>query len=250
MPAPKIDFPEPARHPWNAPYPEFTYSASADRRRRECARAHFHAIFTAHRGWLGAVGDRAWLAYRLKAAQPLAMALGIAVHEAAARCTRALLGGGSLPTVDELYIDAAAYLNTRWRNGRDARQQFWRRPKDAPLFLESLSRVGPTPEAFVRARQKLQRVLESLVACDEVWDWVRSADPGDVLLVDPFYRFPLVESTTGALVPCYAAPDLLVRPRRARWHVVDWKSGRADGVIDQVLTYALAAHRSYRSRPE
>jgi hypothetical protein len=43
-------------------------------------------------------------------------------------------------------------------------------------------------------------------------------------------------------VVCYGAADLLVRPGpEAPWHVIDFKTGRADGVIDQILMYALVA---------
>jgi hypothetical protein len=230
--------PRPAR-PWERPHPEFTYSESQDRRRRTCARAHLHAVHTAHRGWAAQPGSASWLAYRLKQAQPLAAALGMAVHEAAASCIDAALHGRSLPTFSELRKHAAGALNERWLNGRSRRQVFWCHPKDVPLYLEALYREGPSQEALMRARAKLDRVIGNLLACDELWSWVRGAGVGDVVLVDPFYRFILDDG-----LPVYAAPDLLVRPDvDGPWYIVDFKSGRADGVVDQVLTYALAAVR-------
>jgi hypothetical protein len=247
MAAPTLSAPPRPLRPWDRPHPEFTYSESQDRRRRTCARAHIHAVHTAHRGWSAQPGSASWLAYRLKQAQPLAAALGIAVHDAANACVKALVAGLPLPTFAELRARAAGALNERWRNGRDRRQTFWRRPREAPLFLDALYQNGPTPFALTRARAKLDAVLDNLLSCGELWSWVRAAAPRDVVLVDSFYRFTLPDDVLPDGLPVYAAPDLLVRPSRADpWHIIDFKSGGADGVADQVHTYALAAERGLR----
>jgi hypothetical protein len=202
-------------------------------------------VHTAHRGWAAPVGSDAWLAARLKAAQPLPAALGTAVHDAATACVRALLACGALPPLPMLREAALQQLAVRWHNARHRLPAFWRRPQDAPVFLEALYAEGPTPEQRAQARAKLDRVLVALLDCYEVWYWVGHTAPEDVVLVDPFARFVLADDVLPAGVPVYAAPDLLVRPAPdAPWHVVDFKTGRADGVVDQVLTYALAAERS------
>ena len=233
-----------ATKPWERAHPEFTTSESADRRRRRCARAHLHAVHTAHRGWAAPPGSPAWLAYRLKAAQPLAAALGSAVHAAMTTCVQALVAGAPLPSVDVLRAPALGELAERWRNSQRRLTDFWTRPKQVPVFLEALYGEDPDAAARARVREKLERVLTHLVDCYEVWYWVRTAAHGDVRLVAPFSRFLLPDDLLPEGVPVYAAPDLLVRDADSgAWHVIDFKSGRDDGVIDQVLTYALAAER-------
>lgn len=187
---------------------------------------------------------RAWLAYRLKAAAPLAAALGSAVHEATTTCVRALVAGQPLPSLDALRAQALQDLSERWHNSRRRLVDLWERPKAAPVFLEALYGERPDAAARTRAREKLERVLTHLVACSELWYGVRGAAPGDVRLVDPFHRFVLPDAVLPEGVPVYAAPDLLVRDTvSGAWRIVDFKSGRSDGVVDQVLTYALAAER-------
>lgn len=234
--------PRPAPRPWDRPHPEFAYSESQDRRRRSCARAHILAAHTAHRGWTAPVGTMRWLAYRLKKAQPLAAALGSAVHAAATTCVAELQAGRPLPSFDALHAQALGELTTLWRNSRGRLPEFWRRPADAPVFLEALYAPGPSEVARLRARVKLERVLANLLACDEVWEWVRDAAPEDMILPDPYFRFVLDDDVLPEGVPVYAAADLIVRPRAGGpWIILDWKSGAADGVVDQVLVYALGA---------
>jgi hypothetical protein len=122
------------------------------------------------------------------------------------------------------------------------------------MFEEALYGVGPTRVGLLHAREKLERVLMTLTALSPLWEMVRAADLGDVRIVDRYYRFDLalISSHVAAtmngphaispLVACYAAPDLIVRPSaRAPTRIVDFKCGRADGVVDAVMTYTLAA---------
>jgi len=234
-------------HAWDRPHPEFVYSESQDRRRRACSRAHIHAVHTAHGGWCAPLGSASWLAYRLKKAQPLPAALGSAVHAVAATCVRELRAGRALPSFEAAHTQAIGALETLWRNSRRRLEHFWRRPTDTPVFLEALYGAPPSDAARLRARSKLQRVLANLLSCDAVWTWVCDAAPGDLIIPDPFSRFVLDDPVLPDGVPVYAAADLIVRPRvDGPWIIVDWKTGRADGVVDQVLVYALGALRGLR----
>ncbi len=226
--------------PWDTPFPAISYSESQERRRRQCARAHYHAVFTAHQGWRASPESDAWRAYRLKKAVPLPAAVGIAVHDAATQCIVALRDGTPLPTFAALRARAAATLNARWRNSQTRRTAFLRAPTQVPVFLEALYGDGPTRDALARAALTLDRALHGLLQCEAVWSWIRSAAPGDVILMDPFASMTL--TTPDGSTTCFGSADLIVRPRTdAPWHIVDFKTGSADGVVDQLMTYALVA---------
>ena len=131
-------------------------------------------------------------------------------------------------------------LNAAWRCSRHRLGDFLRQPSSVgvPVFREALYGEGSTRAALAHARAKLDRVLARLVACHPLWDAVAAADPRDVIVVDPFYAFSLAPE--GAV--CYAAPDLIVRPMAGGpYELTELKTGRADGAVDAVLTYALAA---------
>ncbi len=230
----------PTTNPWDGPFPVFSYSESQDQRRRRCARAHYYAVYAAHGGWSAKPMSTSWLAYRLKKATPLAAAVGTAVHAAATTCVRALLAGEKLPTFDVLRSKAAESLNTLWKHSRRRRSAFLRTPGRVPLFLESLYGDGPTRSQLHRAAQTLDRALFTLVQSTSIWEWVSGAHHGDVRLMDPFSSMQLTDAH--GPITCYGAADLIVRPEPSGpWHIVDFKTGTSDGVVDQILTYAVIA---------
>ena len=229
--------------PWDSPYPPLSYSESQQRRRERCAREYYHATYTAHRGWRAPPFSDPWVAYRAKVATPLAAAVGTAVHSAAAACVRALVTGAPFPDFETLRGIAGELLNTQWRNSRTRRDEFLQIPKQVPLFLEALYGDGPTHAELLRAARSLDRALLTLIACERIWEWVRGAAPSDVVLMEPFARITRRDDIGD--IECYGAADLLVRPSPdAPWHIIDFKSGRADGVIDQILMYALVARET------
>jgi hypothetical protein len=227
-----------ATTPWDSPFPAFSYSESQDQRRRRCARAHYYAVYASHRGWSAQPASDSWIAYRLKKAVPLAAAVGTEVHAAASACVRALLAGETMPAFDVLRAKAAAALNALWKNSRTRLPAFLQAPKHAPLYLESLYGGGPTRAQLHHAAQTLDRALLALIQSHEVWEWVREAARGDVILMDPFTSMKLNDAV-GPVI-CYGAADLIVRPGNSGpWHIVDFKTGTSDGVVDQILTYAV-----------
>jgi hypothetical protein len=229
--------------PWDSEHPAVSYSESQDRRRRQCARSHYHSVFTAHQGWKAKPHSDSWRAYRAKKAVPLSAAIGTAVHEAANQCVDAIRKGLGIPSFDALRATAAASLDARWRNSRRNLGGFMRQPARVPVFLEALYGDAPTRADLFRATQVLDRALWGLVRCEIVWDWVRSAVAADVIVMDPFTSIEV--ATPQGSTTCYGAADLIVRPApSAPWHIIDFKTGSADGVVDQILTYALVVRDS------
>lgn len=229
--------------PWDSEYPAVSYSESQERRRRQCARAHYHSVFTAHQGWDARPQSDSWRAYRAKKAVPLSAAVGTAVHEAANQCVEAIRSGNGVPTFDALRASAAASLNARWLNSRRNLDAFMRKPTRVPVFLESLYSDAPTRSDLFRATQSLDRALWGLVRCDTVWNWVRTAAAADVILMDPFTSIEF--ATPQGSTKCYGAADLIVRPDPSGpWHIIDFKTGSSDGVVDQILTYTVVIRDS------
>ena len=234
---------------WSAAHPPFAYSDSRYRQYRRCPVAYYLQTYGSWRGWEASPNTTAWLAYRCKQATPLAALVGTAVHEAMESCVRALVARKAMPAFDRLRTDAAATLNTAWASSRRNRAAYLARPARiaAPMLLELLYGTEPTSRTLDRLRQKLDSALGALIACDEFWEDVRRAAPSDVRLVDPFFSFALQSNTDASALQVYAAPDLLVRPEAdAPWIITDVKSGGTDGVIDQLLTYAVAARDGLR----
>ena len=113
-----------------------------------------------------------------------------------------------------------------------------RDPAAVAMLDEFAYGSGPDASAVDGARALLEGALRALLDCDDVWDTVTSAAPQDVVIAEPFASFTLQPER----LTIYAAPDLLVRPAAdAMWQLTDFKTGRADGVIDQLLTYGVAA---------
>jgi hypothetical protein len=228
---------------WESLHPESAYSESREAALRRCPRSYFHATYTSWRGWSAAPATDAWLAYRCKNCTPLAAAFGSVVHEAAARCVRALRAGRRLPTLHDLRREAGAALNAMWTNSRSGRQRFLRRLSDllTPMLQEMLYREGPSAEALRRAREKLNRTLANLVACEELWAQVAATDAVGVIIPERFLSFRLMPEG----ITVYAAPDLVLAQPGERPVIVDFKTSAADGGIDQLLTYSVAARDAF-----
>lgn len=188
---------------------------------------------------------------------PLAAAVGTVVHDAAAACVAALRHGRALPSFDVLYAAAARRLNQMWVVSHRARDVYLDRPSRlaVPMLQEVLLGDSPHREALARTRAKLERVLRRLLGVDAVWREVAHATrkvPAALWEPQPMYRFMLEPEG----VPIYAAPDLLYRvdgddhAGRRTLVITDWKTGVADGVVDQVLTYALAVRIGMRLHAE
>jgi predicted RecB family nuclease len=108
------------------------------------------------------------------------------------------------------------------------------------MLAEFFYAEGPGPTVIDRTRASLESTLRALLACEDLWTRVAGASPEDVYLLDPFWSFRLARTDTRV----YASPDLVVRARgETMWEVIDFKVGRTDGVIDQLLTYGVALRR-------
>lgn len=228
------------------------YSESRERLRRRCPRAYFHSVYTARGGWSAAAGTDAFWAYRCKASTPLAAAVGQAVHAAATRCVLAVCADLALPSFAVLRTAAGRALNAICLDSWHARARFLRSPRAVHgFFLEALYEVGPTRDALAAARVTLDLALTNLLALDELWHVVRAAGRDGVWSPDAFHAFWLPvpgdvgDARAATATQCFAAPDLAVRERPdTPLYVIDFKCGDAGGVIDQLLTYSLAAQHA------
>jgi hypothetical protein len=85
-------------------------------------------------------------------------------------------------------------------------------------------------------REKIERCIKHLLAAS-LWSDLREclADGGECRVVDSRSAFTLDGVTV------YAAPDLVYRHASTSLSpvIVDWKTGKLDGVADQVAIYAL-----------
>lgn len=119
------------------------------------------------------------------------------------------------------------------------------------MLEEFWYRKPPTLETQAKVRERLDQALRALLECEHLWEEVRAAGPGDVRIADPFGYFALEMPESHSDVRVYAAPDLVVRPDpRGPYIITDLKTGCADGVIDQLLMYAVALrHQVPRDEP-
>ena len=240
--------PAPSERPRNSPpaagtAPEVAYSESRARRLARCPRAYYHAVYSAQGGWSAPPHSEAWVAYRCKRAVPLFAAVGDVVHHAVVTCVRAVRAGGALPAYADLRAEAGARLNGLWQRSRHRRRHFLHRPSSGDaILLGALYGDGQSAEDRRRARARLERAHAALPALEWLWASVAAAGPDGAILMDPFHHFALPDplAPRGA-TRCYAAADLVLRAGAdAPSAVIDVKTGGADGVIDQIMTYALA----------
>ena len=229
------------------PYPTFAWSESRARRYQECRRKHYHAVYTAHNGWLpDASPDRrlAWLMGKLVVGWPAA--LGTTVHRRAEECVRAGMQGRPMPTFAELRAAAARDLNTIYRNSRGRTADFWSDPQRWPVHEGSFYGEASWADDVARVATALDAALDALLSAVELWSIVAVAGPAGVWLPG---RWPSFRLEPGGLT-VYAAADVIVRPHPgAPAEVWDFKTGGGDGAVDQILTYALGAREGLGAPP-
>jgi PD-(D/E)XK nuclease superfamily len=235
------------------PYPAFSWSESKARRWAECRRAHYWAVYHQHNGWLDdaeASRREAWRLGKLIRGWPAA--LGISLHARAAECIAACRSHVSMPPAQELRRRSARELNAVYTASRRRLVEFTRAPKRWPVLDAAYYGEAFDGDDLESAVARLDSALDRLSDC-ALWPAIRSADPSDVIVVDPFHSFVLPGSNSGGAPPTtvYAAPDLVLRrTATAPAELWDFKSGASGGgAVDQLLVYALAARLSLRLPP-
>ena len=219
--------------------PRFSWSESRHQRFLECPRRYYWSVYGKYNGWHPEAAPEARLAWRLAQLVPgWAIALGTTVHVRATECVAACTAGKPLPSFGTLRRAAAADLNRLYQNSRRRLDRFRAAPDRWPVLADAFYGEPWDAEEVARISARLDATLDRLLAQDWLWEAIRGAAPGDTILVDRFYNFVLQPDA----ITVYAAPDLLLRRRPgAPMEIWDFKIGQADGAIDQLLTYALAA---------
>jgi hypothetical protein len=224
-------------------YPSFSWSESRERRRRGCMRCDYFATFGQHNGWepqAPAITRATWTLGKLTSLDAL---LGAVVHRRATELVTEVCAGRALPTLQATYAQCAEELNAAFHASKYGRQAFLRSPTSVTMLDEFFYRDGPSTQKVAQLRERLQRVLHHLLTAEGVWDAVRDAGR-DVIVMPRFASFLLQPEG----ITIYASADLIFRRSlpsqcdrvREPWTCLDWKTSRTDGVVDQLLTYALA----------
>jgi hypothetical protein len=220
-------------------YPVLSWSESRARHYRECKRRYYLRTYRQHNGWRPGAPADSRLAWALGRLTSIPIEVGAAIHAAAALCVRACTNGQSTPDAKWIHEFCARRLNATVRRSR----------RGAAAFLRDAARTSPVLDQYFygdvglraadvkRVREQLDILAVNLAGAVTVWDELRRAAAGDVVLVAPFYNFHI--ESDAALI--YAAPDLLYRSTcDATWTILDWKSGAHDAAVDQLCTYAVA----------
>lgn len=215
----------------STPYPSFSWSHSRDRTLHHCVRRYYWRYYGAHNGWATGAAPDAALAYRLRRLITLPAALGIEIHARAREIASAIRARRVRPSLEVLRARTRTALNALWRSSGDG-TAFGAPSRQALGLLERYYGRGPSHEALAQTAERLERCLATLVSCP-LWGELAALAPADVLVFEEPATFDLDE------VRVYAAPDLAYRAR-GDWTIVDWKTGSAAGVAEQLEVYALA----------
>jgi hypothetical protein len=217
------------------PYPPFSWSESKDRLLRNCPRAYALKTYTAWNGWLPGAPEAARRAWTLSKLITLPQAVGETIHRLARLCVRRAVGRLPLPSMDELHRRGRTALNDLVHCSRTHQQEFAHRPNAVPMLAEIFYDGTLSGEAIARAKASLSACLIALARC-EILDELRECDPAAVRPVEALECFTI----EGIVV--YGAPDVAYvthLDNAPLWNIVDWKTGRFDGVVDQLAVYAL-----------
>lgn len=220
------------------PQPAFAWSETRHRRFSTCQRKHFLAVYQAHGGWLPNADPERRLAWMMGKLIPnWSAALGSAVHRCATRCIVRCATGRPLPSYASLHRRVVGELNALYCASRDHLRDFWHAPAQWPMLASHFYGDAGRPTEIEQTRHRLDAAVQALLGAEELWALVSAAGPHNIWIPPRFFSFS--HSSLGLQI--FAAPDVVVRPTRAEpTEIWDFKVGSADGVIDQVLVYALA----------
>lgn len=208
--------------------PQVVWSHTRERTHQQCERLYHLRYAPPSERRRGPTGDASLPIYALKHLTTLDLAFGSEIHNRAREVAACVLDRRCRPTGQVLARPTRAALGRLWRRGR--RDAFLADPRNYRM-LASAFYGEPDPAAVQRIREKLAPCHDNLVMAT-VWDDVSAVGSGGVLLLDAVVQFPFAGATV------YAAPDILYRSPEGR-SVVEWKTGSAWGVMDQVSIYGL-----------
>jgi hypothetical protein len=220
------------------PYPALSVSHSALRDLEECPRRYYWRTWGSWLGWSVDIDHPAWLPYRLKNLAGVRQQIGILVAEAARDVVRAVLNGEEPPSHEELMLRCWKHLlELRARPVHEFRADPKRRPMLRTIFHGDAQGFE---DEWGDAYEHLRRCLANLLDSDLLVDLAK-CEPRHVLVCDSLSSIE-IDLGGGDRVTMWAAPDIAfwaTSSPEARLTVLDWKTGSATEVEQQLALYAI-----------
>jgi PD-(D/E)XK nuclease superfamily protein len=219
---------------------DFSWSKSRHETFDQCRRKYFYQYYGSWGGWDAKAPELARVLYRLKQMKNLDLQVGTAVHTVIEEAIREMRAGRT-PSLERSRERVRALLNQCWTESRGGR---WRdEPKRYSCLFEHYYGPLPEPDRIDRVRAKALACVDGFFAL-RWYEFLRETAAADFLSVEDLDSFDL----DGVRV--IVKPDVALR-RDGRFHLFDWKTGKAtDGDRQQLAYYAAFARRKWSASPE
>ncbi len=220
---------------------ELKWSHTRQRRWDACRRLYYLAHYAHWNGWRRDATDRQRRCYQLTKMINLPMFAGEVVHGTVETALRDLRAGHTRPVTDWI-AEVRRRLNAGWQGSREEK---WRSdPKRHTNLFEHFHGLPVDEADIARTRDRAVQCIENFFA-SAAWSEARESDTAKWRALEELDSFDLGDF--GAWVKIDFAredADGLV------W-LIDWKTGRVEEEHrDQLLAYALHAHRVWKIPPE
>ncbi len=224
-------------------YPEWSWSFSRSQVFESCKRRYYYQYYGSHNGWEDSASQEQKTAYRLKKLANLFTVLGEAVHTVAEQAAAKAAAGQQLPQPESVEESIRAALRTAYKDSRDRRPDFLRRPNRVLMLHEFYYGGGPDARLVETIKERAKRCAEHLLGCQTMVE-LQGSSP-ELLQCENFDTFPMNGT------PVFAVPDLMYRVESGRMVLVDWKTGAQEEEHRQQLAfYAMYLVEKHRTSPE
>ncbi|MBQ0104837.1 MAG: PD-(D/E)XK nuclease family protein, partial [Armatimonadetes bacterium] len=186
-----------------------------------------------------------WDVYRLKTLTSIPLLKGEIVHETIKKSIETVING----SLDK--DDAIKYFQRRFRTAyNESEKGYWKDPKKYGKKLNEMvclqEHYYSTENPLEKAKEAEQTGIEALCYLwqSPVWKRICEADEKDFLVIDPdgFPSFELTIPKTDKSITIYAKIDLALKFGN-KLRILDWKTGKAEGVdILQLAVYGFYAN--------
>lgn len=224
-------------------YPEWSWSFSRSQVFESCKRRYYYQYYGSHNGWENSASQEQKHAYRLKKLVNLYTVLGDAVHKVAEKTAADTVKRGEAPQWKSLHDAVRLALRQAYKDSRDRRSVFLRRPNQVTMLHEFYYHKGPNENVIKTIQQRAADCTEQLVRCATISELAQQRP--EVLQCENFDTFPMNGT------PVFAVPDLMYQMDSGRMVLVDWKTGSEEEEHRQQLAfYAMYLVEKHRTSPE
>lgn len=218
------------------PYPEWSFSQTRANIFDDCLRKYYHHYYGAHNGWRKDASEKQILTYRLKQLSNLYLVFGDTVHRMCESVIRQWMNGKSLPRREFLLQTVRKLLNQAIQESYDL--EAWLQQPKYRTMLSEIYYEGEIPKARLeQIRQRLplavKHFFESLT-----WKELTTHSQSRILEIEKWDTLVLHGTKT------YIKMDLLYFVQD-KLIIVDWKTGKEDDFLNQLLLYAMYASEHY-----